>query len=90
MTLDLPTLRAQRDAARETIKALDYTPWVSHKARTECYNKHLDTLLRLHAQVTTLENAEKLEVRAEFCGLGIRQDVLLDAAAFLRATVETP
>ena len=89
-TTDLSTLRAARDAARKTITTLDYTPWLSHDSRTECYRCHLDALLRLHGQVVTLENAEKLEAhRSENLMGRIERRRGFDAAArFLRATVE--
>lgn len=52
---DLTTLREQRDAAQEAIWGV-----VRHEAGNGVAAK-LDALLRLHAQVVTLENAEKLE-----------------------------
>lgn len=87
-TTDLSTLRAARDAARKTITTLDYTPWLSHDSRTECYRHHLDALLRLHGQVVTLENAETLDERAHSAGGVYRRNSAHAAARFLRATVE--
>lgn len=54
---DLDTLRAKRDAARKEL-----SDWCDPPEPFEAaMNKDLDALLRLHAQVTTLENAEKLD-----------------------------
>lgn len=81
----LDTLRAVRDAAREA-----HWNAVGQRGQTT-----LDALLALQSQVTTLENAEKLETEChlpdptrgpeyrEGHGRGV-----IDAAAFLRATVE--
>lgn len=80
----LRDLRAERDEARRAVLAEAYSTVESLSPVT------LDTLLSLHAQVTTLENAEKLEeatLSVEGHPMTKVQAFPL-AGAFLRATVE--
>ena len=58
---DLATLKAERDAARERL----FRPRLIRHSQEE--QDDLDTLLRLHGDVRTLENAEKLEQSANSC-----------------------